>query len=117
MAARRALRPTAVLQAGDGGERASARVTLLSALALTWLNPHVYLDTVLLLGSVAGTHGDERWAFAAGAAIGSVGWFSGLGYGAALLRRFFARPTSWRLLDGLIALVMAGIAAVLLAGA
>ena len=75
----------------DRDRRATAtRATTLAAvvltcLALTWLNPHVYLDTVFLLGSVANTHGDGRWAFAAGAGIASIVWFFGLAYGARLL--------------------------------
>ena len=88
-----------------------------TALALTWLNPHVYLDTVLLLGSVAGTHGDQRWWFAAGACVASVLWFTGLGVGARALRPVFARPAAWRVLDGVIAVVMAALAVSLLAGA
>jgi L-lysine exporter family protein LysE/ArgO len=76
-------------------------------LALTWLNPHVYLDTILLLGSVANTHGDPgRWIFGAGAAIASILWFGALGYGARLLGRVFARPVAWRILDGAIAVTM-----------
>lgn len=105
LAARRALRPTGSLRAEVGG-RTPLASTLLTAVALTWLNPHVYLDTVLLLGSVASTHGDLRWYFGAGAAAGSVLWFSTLGAGARLLRPIFARPQSWRVLDGLIAAVM-----------
>ncbi len=81
-----------------------------TTLALTWLNPHVHLDTVVLLGSVAAGHGDARWWFAAGAGLGSVLWFTALGYGAALLRPVFARPGAWRVLDAVIALVMAAIA-------
>ena len=78
-----------------------------TALALTWLNPHVYLDTVVLLGSVANTHGpDARWAFAVGACLGSVVWFAALGYGARLLSRWLASPLSWRILDGIIAVIM-----------
>ncbi|MBA2717455.1 MAG: LysE family transporter [Propionibacteriales bacterium] len=117
LAARRALRPSSTLTVTSGGEATRPRATLATALALTWLNPHVYLDTVLLLGSVAGTHGDQRWSFGAGAAVGSVVWFTGLGYGAALLRPLFARPTAWRLLDALVALVMIALAGFLLAGA
>ncbi len=117
LAARRALRPASTLTATSDGEATLPRATLATALALTWLNPHVYLDTVLLLGSVAGTHGDERWSFGAGAAVGSVIWFTGLGYGAALLRPLFARPAAWRLLDALIALTMAALAVFLLARA
>lgn len=117
VAARRALRPGAVLTAEDG-DAAPARVwpVVATCLALTWLNPHVYLDTVVLLGSVAGTHGDARWWFGGGAVLGSLVWFTGLGYGARLLRPLFARPGAWRVLDGVIALVMAAIAASLLLG-
>ena len=96
---------------------ASLVATASTALALTWLNPHVYLDTVVLLGSIAGTHVGEQWWFAAGAAIGSLAWFTGLGYGARLLRPLFARPAAWRVLDGVIAVVMTGLAAALLASA
>ncbi|WP_158371967.1 LysE/ArgO family amino acid transporter [Cellulosimicrobium cellulans] len=117
VAARRALRPGAALTAGDGQE-APRRVwqVVATCLALTWLNPHVYLDTVVLLGSVAGAHGDDRWWFGAGAVLGSLLWFTGLGYGARLLRPVFARPGAWRVLDAVIALVMAAIAASLLLG-
>jgi L-lysine exporter family protein LysE/ArgO len=80
---------------------------VLTCLALTWLNPHVYLDTVFLLGSVANTHGDDgRWAFAAGAGVASILWFFGLAYGARLLGGVLASPRAWRILDGLIAVVM-----------
>jgi L-lysine exporter family protein LysE/ArgO len=109
MAARRALRPGALLpQAGGAG--AGLAVTVGTCLALTWLNPHVYLDTVVLLGSMASTYGEHRWQFAAGAGLGSTIWFLGLGYGARLLRPVFARPAAWRVLDGGIAVVMAALA-------
>lgn len=108
LAARRALGPTALV-VEDGGVP-SRRQVLLTCLALTWLNPHVYLDTVLLLGTVAGTHGDARWWFGVGAAVGSVLWFSALGYGAGRLRPAFARPVAWRILDLLIATTMTVIA-------
>jgi len=107
LAARRAWRPGALHATGGGA--GSLRATLAATLALTWLNPHVYLDTVVLLGSVAATHGDARWWFGLGAACGSVLWFVGLGFGARLLRRPFARPSAWRALDGGVALVMAAI--------
>lgn len=82
-----------------------------TCLALTWLNPHVYLDTVLLLGSVARSHGDSgRWLFGVGAVIASIAWFAGLGFGARLLRGVFAKPASWRILDGVIAAVMFALA-------
>jgi L-lysine exporter family protein LysE/ArgO len=90
------------------------RRVLASAVLLTWLNPHVYLDTVLLLGAVAATHGSDRWWFGLGATTGSIVWFSGLGYGARLLRPLFARPAAWRALDGLVAVTMTVIAVGLL---
>jgi L-lysine exporter family protein LysE/ArgO len=65
---------------------------------------------VVLLGSMASTHGEHRWQFAAGAGVGSALWFTGLGYGARLLRPVFARPTAWRVLDGGIAVVMSALA-------
>ena len=98
---------------GSGG-RPTAVAT---AFALTWLNPHVYLDTVLLLGSVANQHGSGgRWWFAAGAALGSVLWFTGLGYGARRAHRLLAHPRSWQVLDVLIGLTMLAIAAKLALG-
>ncbi len=110
LAARRALRPAAALSADASGARTGLTVTLATCLALTWLNPHVYLDTVVLLGSLSSTYGADRWWFAAGAAAGSLGWFAGLGFGARLLRPVFARPTAWRVLDLLIAVVMTSLA-------
>ncbi|WES31237.1 LysE/ArgO family amino acid transporter [Varunaivibrio sulfuroxidans] len=96
-----------VLKAAVQNESPSLRATLATALALTYLNPHVYLDTVVLLGSVAGRHvGAERVAFALGASFASMVWFYTLGYGAGRLAPLFAKPISWRVLDGLIAIVM-----------
>jgi L-lysine exporter family protein LysE/ArgO len=115
MAAVRAIRGTrgSPTAAGQKGTWAAALAT---CLALTWLNPHVYLDTVLLLGSLAGTHGLEgRWWFAAGAGLGSIAWFAARGPGARYLAPVFARPGSWRVLDGGIALVMATLAVMLVA--
>ena len=84
---------------------------MLTAVALTWLNPHVYLDTVLLLGSIANQHGgDGRWWFAAGAGVASLVWFTGLGYGARLAAPVFASPRAWQVLDVLIGLTMLAIA-------
>ncbi|MBF6173043.1 LysE/ArgO family amino acid transporter [Nocardia blacklockiae] len=80
--------------------------TVLTCLALTWLNPHVYLDTVVLMGSFANTYGPDRWAFTAGAMLASVLWFTALGYGSRLLAPVFARPAAWRVLDAAIALIM-----------
>jgi L-lysine exporter family protein LysE/ArgO len=88
------------------------------ALALTWLNPHVYLDTVLLLGSLAASHGSGgRWWFAVGAGVASIAWFVGLGYGARLLGPWLARPRAWQALDVLIGLTMLAIAASLVLSA
>ena len=105
LAATRALRPTGLTPAGRAP--ATLRATLLTCLALTYLNPHVYLDTVLLLGSVANQQAqDLRWWFGTGAIAASLAWFSALGFGARALRPFFARAASWRILDGLVAVVM-----------
>jgi L-lysine exporter family protein LysE/ArgO len=96
------------------GGRSRAAV-LATGLAFTWLNPHVYLDTVLLLGAVANTHGaTDRWWFAAGAAGGSLAWFTALGVGAHGLAPVFRRRGAWRALDGTIAVVMLTLAVSLL---
>ena len=115
MAAMRSIRGTQAARPAAGQE-GTWLAALGTCLALTWLNPHVYLDTVLLLGSLAGTHGaDGRWWFAAGAGLGSVVWFAALGVGARFLAPLFARPGSWRVLDGGIALVMVTLAVTLVA--
>lgn len=103
-AALRAWRPKA-MEAGTGTAM-SVRTAVLTALALTWLNPHFYLDATLMLGTVANSFGGQRWWFLLGALVASAAWFVSLGYGARLLRPFFARPVSWRVLDGGIAAVM-----------
>jgi L-lysine exporter family protein LysE/ArgO len=115
LAARRAIRPKSLKTADDTKPQPLLPV-LATVLALTWLNPHVYLDTVVLLGSIAGTHGDDRWWFGLGAIVASILWFSALGFGARLLQPVFARPIAWRVLDAIIALVMWAIAASLLLG-
>jgi L-lysine exporter family protein LysE/ArgO len=115
LAARRAIRP-AVLAADAAGGSATIGTVIATCLALTWLNPHVYLDTIVLLGSVAATHGADRWWFGLGAALGSILWFTALGYGARLLRPLFARPVAWRVLDLFVAIVMFAIAITLLLG-
>jgi L-lysine exporter family protein LysE/ArgO len=105
-AAVRVFRPRALVVA-SGAPAIGIRSAVATAVAFTWLNPHVYLDTVVLLGSVANQQGaQERWWWSAGAIAGSFLWFFGLGFGARLLRPVFARPAAWRVLDGLIALVM-----------
>lgn len=114
LAARRALRGTGeALEASAAGGRAALWPTVLTALALTWLNPHVYLDTVLLLGSAAATHGAQSWMFAAGAICGSAIWFSALGFGARRLSRLLRSPRSWRILDGAVAATMVLVAGML----
>ncbi len=116
-ALRRAFRPEALSAAANGSESRGRAVG--RAVALTWLNPHVYLDTVLLLGSIAATH-DElaggRWWFAAGAGLASIAWFTGLGFGAGKLAPLLARPRSWQALELLIAATMIAIAAKLAVG-
>ena len=95
---------------------ASLGAALATCLALTWLNPHVYLDTVLLIGSVSARWPGARLAFAVGATAASFTFFFALGYGAALSRPVFSRPAAWRALDILIGLVMWTIAAGLVLG-
>ena len=102
-----------VLEAGEAA--GSLRRALLTCLALTWLNPHVYLDTVVLLGSVSAQY-DDTLGFGAGAVTASFSFFFMLGYGARLLAPFFRRPSSWRVLDLIVGLTMWGIAAKLLWG-
>lgn len=96
------------------GENAqSLQRTILTLLAITFLNPHVYLDTLVLVGSVSAQY-PNRVAFAAGAIVASAIFFFILGYGARLLQPIFAKPASWRILDGLIAVTMWAIAVALL---
>ena len=106
IAFRRAAHPDALHAAKSGPPGLKAAVG--ACLAFTFLNPHVYLDTVLLVGSLSGAYqGPARASFAVGAISASFLWFFGLGYGARLLEPLFARPASWRVLDTLIGLVMA----------
>lgn len=115
LAARRVFRPGAL----DPAETTptSLKITVLSTMALTWLNPHVYLDTVVLLGPVAATYGDQRWWFGTGAVLGGVLWFTALGFGAKALRPLFARPNAWRVLDATVAAIMTTLAITLLLNA
>jgi L-lysine exporter family protein LysE/ArgO len=108
LAARRAFK-TEALRPSDESTM-GLRAALASCFAFTFLNPHVYLDTVLLLGSIANQHGSQRWAFGAGAGAASLLWFATLGFGARLLQPVFARALAWRVLDALIALTMGGLA-------
>jgi L-lysine exporter family protein LysE/ArgO len=105
LAARRVLRASG-LRADAAGAAASLPAVVATCLAFTWLNPAVYLDTVVLLGSVANSHPGVQWWFGGGAALGSLGWFLGLGYGARLLGPLFRRAAAGRVLDGSVAVVM-----------
>ncbi|MEU7047877.1 LysE/ArgO family amino acid transporter [Streptomyces eurythermus] len=116
LAARRVLRPGTGL-AAEGEAAGSRRRAVLTCLAMTWLNPHVYLDTVFLLGSLAADRGPLRWTFGLGAAFASLCWFTALGFGARLLGRYLARPGAWRVLDGLVAATMLVLGVSLVAGA
>lgn len=97
-ALRRALAPTS-MNATHNPAASSAFQVALSTLALTWLNPHVYLDTVLLLGSIGNSFGPQRWLFALGAITASIIWFSSLGRAAGYLSKIFAKPRAWQILD------------------
>ncbi|MEU4447142.1 LysE family transporter [Actinosynnema sp. NPDC050801] len=110
LAARRVLRPAALdpggTTSGAAGAGATGAAAIVTCLALTWLNPHVYLDTVLLLGTASTGFGGDRWWFGAGAIAGSVLWFSALGFGARWLTGAFTRPSAWRVLDAAVAVVV-----------
>ncbi|MDD9910941.1 MAG: LysE/ArgO family amino acid transporter [Ahrensia sp.] len=106
LAARRAMTPSTLEAAKGNSDSASRALAIL--LSFTFLNPHVYLDTVVLVGGISGQYvGSARIAFAVGAMSASFAWFFALGYGARLLAPLFAKPMAWRVLDGLIAIVMA----------
>jgi L-lysine exporter family protein LysE/ArgO len=116
---RSAARPEALDARTAQAAGESRGAVLGKAAALTWLNPHVYLDTVLLLGSIAAAHdgsGGGRWWFAVGAGCASIAWFTSLGFGARLLAPLLARPRAWQLLDVLIAATMLLVAARLALG-
>lgn len=114
MAAQRAWRGSGSLTPGTEGEK-SGWLVLLACLAFTFLNPHVYLDTMILLGSLSTRYpGGMQWAFAAGACLASVTWFSTLGYGSRLLLPVFRNPVAWRVLDAFVAVFMISLALLLL---
>jgi L-lysine exporter family protein LysE/ArgO len=92
-----------------GPAEGSLKSALLTVLALTWLNPHVYLDTVVLLGSISAQY-ESRMAFGAGAVLASFGFFFALGYGARLLAPYFVNPRAWQILDAVIGITMWAIA-------
>lgn len=104
LAAKRAWRPSALTPSDAAPARLGA--VLITCAALTFLNPHVYLDTVVLLGTLANESGDGRWLFGVGAVTASAVWFTSLGLGARRLAGLFATPSTWRILDGIIAVMM-----------
>ena len=110
-ALRRAKKPD-VLEASKQ-KTSGLRSVVVTTLAITYLNPHVYIDTVILLGSIANQFAD-RWVFAIGAVLASASWFISLGLGAKLLGKYVSKPWFWRALDLFIALVMFSIAGLLL---
>ena len=112
---RSALHPEVLLPSQQEPQAVAA--VALAVLGLTLLNPHVYLDTILLVGTIGASFGADRWWFALGAAIASVVWFSGLGFGARMLSPLMARPVTWRILDAAIGVVMLTIAIVLVRSA
>ncbi|MEV5319911.1 LysE/ArgO family amino acid transporter [Streptomyces sp. NPDC052687] len=116
LAARRVLRPATAGLRTEGEAATSRRRAVLTCLAMTWLNPHVYLDTVFLLGSIAADQGPLRWTFAIGAVLASLCWFTALGFGARLLGRWLAKPAAWRVLDGLVAATMIALGLSLILG-
>ena len=97
----------------DDNHSGNRKQVLLSALAMTWLNPHVYLDTVILVGSIANTFKTNAWYFGLGAMAGSLVWFFALGYSAKAMSGLMSKPTFWKVLDLVIAAVMVSIAAML----
>jgi len=109
---RSAMHPEALSMGEDAGRRS----IIATALALTYLNPHVYLDTVVLLGALGSTHGGSgRWVFGAGAVVASATWFFSLGFGAGRLGPVFARPRAWQVLDCGIGVLMISLAIALIA--
>jgi L-lysine exporter family protein LysE/ArgO len=94
----------------SGDEAGSLKKAILAVLGFTFLNPHVYLDTVILLGSISNQFAEDRWFFGFGAMTASVVWFSTIGFGARAASRFMSKPIFWRVLDSLIAAVMFSIA-------
>ena len=110
-----ALRSSKVIEGGDAKSFSLAQ-TLAMCLALTWLNPHVYLDTLMLLGAISTRFPGQEVSFASGAMTGSFAFFFSLGYGTKWLRPVFTSPTSWRVLEALIAVTMWAIALKLVMG-
>jgi L-lysine exporter family protein LysE/ArgO len=97
----------------SGVQSGTASKVVLTVLGFTWLNPHVYLDTVILLGSIGNQFGDGKWIFATGASVASVLWFSAIGFGAKAASGVMRKPSFWKVLDIVIAVVMFSIAIML----
>lgn len=116
--------PGETMQAAAAGPDAAERRprldrhgrAVLTMLALTWLNPHVYLDTLVFLGSAAAAHGASRWPFGLGAMLASAVWFCALGYGARFLAPLFSRPVTWKVLDTAVGVLMIVLGVMLLRG-
>lgn len=106
--AKSALKKEVLNSAGEAS--ADRKSVILTVLALTFLNPHVYLDTVILLGSISNQFGSEKWFFVLGAMLASFIWFTAIGFGAKSASKFMSRPIFWKILDSLIAVVMLSIA-------
>lgn len=94
----------------SGGKLLSKKQVALSLLGFNFLNPHFYLDTVILIGSIGNTFGQNRWFFAVGASVASLVWFASIAYGARAASRFMSRPIVWRILDAVIAAIMFALA-------
>jgi len=109
--AKSALKKEVLNSAGEAS--ADRKSVILTILALTFLNPHVYLDTVILLGSISNQFGSDKWFFALGATLASFIWFTAIGFGAKSASRFMSRPIFWKILDSIIAVIMLSIAAFL----
>jgi L-lysine exporter family protein LysE/ArgO len=97
------------LKAAEAGS-GNLKQTVLTTLALTFLNPHVYLDTVIFIGGIGNQFGDQRWFFALGAMSASFIWFFSLGFGASNAALMVSKPAFWKILDIFIAAVMFSLA-------
>ena len=109
--AKSALKKEVLNSAGEAS--ADRKSVILTVLALTFLNPHVYLDTVILLGSISHQFGSDKWFFVLGAMLASFIWFTAIGFGAKSASKFMSRPIFWKILDSIIAAIMLSIAALL----
>jgi len=97
----------------SGAESKSIGKVIATVVTLSLLNPHVYLDTVIFVGGVGNTFGDNRWYFAFGAMLASLVWFTSIGYGAKSASRFMSKPIFWKVLDAVIAVIMFALAVTL----